>query len=612
MVWWGIKKRLMGPEVVVFGPAGLTGSVRGEAGRRIVQLTMVWSVIALAGLSPWRNASAQVGAGVVAPQTTPLERLLPLPEPQSKPSLAPGAPPQLPEEDGTQVTVSSVDVDGATAYSPAEIQRFFKDVVGRPVPQRQIAEAIVRLQTQYRTDGYFLTVVRGGLVDVEGGRQLQVRVTEGFISDVKIEGDIGPAGVLVYRFLQHVTEERPVNIADVERYLLLAQDVPGVSVRTVLRPSSGEAGAVEMVAQVERKPFAAVANFDNRGSSAAGPQQLLLEGSANSFTNFGERTQLTLFNTPFNDEQVFGQLAVDGFVGSSGLKLRGYTGYSLSEPGDPLAATGFKGRLLLAGVSGSYPVIRTRPLSLSVSAAFDVSHGEIDVNGSNGERQRQSNAHLRILRFGTTIDNQDETLGLGVVAANTATVTVSKGIVGLGSSRNNDPLPARAGEVNDFVKVVGEATRLQNLFALYDYAFALKLSAGGQYARDVLPPSEKYFLGGAQFVRGFFSGEVTGDRAVGGTAELEANTTINATRFGWFDDIRAQYYFFYDTGHVWSDVPGEAQNNLESIGVGVRADLTSFFSMELEGVQRFTRRPGGENVNPESPYAVFVRATSRF
>jgi hemolysin activation/secretion protein len=96
-----------------------------------------------------------------------------------------------------------------------------------------------------------------------------VRATEGYISEVKLDGDIGPAGTLVYEFLDHLTWIRPVNNADLERYLLLVQDIPGVSVRAVLRRAT-EPGAVELVAQLSRKPVSVLAQYDNLGSNEAG------------------------------------------------------------------------------------------------------------------------------------------------------------------------------------------------------------------------------------------------------------------------------------------------------------------------------------------------------
>ncbi len=327
--------------------------------------------------------------------------------------------PPLPDrEGGPPVTIRSVEITGATEYTTAELAQFYAGVVNQTVPQDRVANVVRDIQTKYRNDGYFLTVVRGAIEPADAGPVLRVRVIEGFISDVKIEGDIGSAGVLVYRFLEKLTRIRPANISDVERALLLVQGIPGVSARAVLRPGPGEVGAVELIAQVGRKSFGGVANYDNRGSTYAGTGELLISADANSFTSLGERTELTVFDTPWNDEQVFAQLSTEAFIGSDGLKVRGYYGQGLSEPGSFLAATGFKSHLILAGISASYPIIRTRPLSVTSNLAFDASRSVIDEFGADNIRDPQSITNLRILRAGGDATFQDDTFSLGQIGAN--------------------------------------------------------------------------------------------------------------------------------------------------------------------------------------------------
>jgi hemolysin activation/secretion protein len=556
-------------------------------------------------LSP--AALAQAAATPVAPLTTsPIERALPEAQPRAVPPLLPTPAPGAPEVPaGPPITVQAVDIRGATAYTPGELEPYYSGIIGKSVPLGQISAVLQQIQSKYRNDGYVLTVVRGTVEPVDGRSTLRIRVVEGFISDVKIDGDIGPAGILVYNFLNKLTSIRPVNIADIERALLLAQDVPGVSVRAVLRPGTGEAGAVELVGQVGRKPFGGFVQYDNRGAPFAGPHELLVGAQANSFTSAGERTEVILYDTPFNKQQMFGQAAIEGFAGSSGLKLRTYAGYGPSEPGGPLGQAGFRSRLLIAGASAAYPIIRTRPLSLNVSLAFDISRAEISnlSDPTTGDRQRQSLDELRIVRLGETLDFQDQTFGTGLVSANTVAFTLHEGLSGLGASTTGD----RPGTRLDFFKLTGELTRVQNLFSVGGALVALKLSAGGQYTGDILPSNEKYFLGGTKFGRGFFSGEITGDRAAGTTAELQLNTSTD-----WPVRLGLQPYLFYDNGWAWNLAPGDLDQHVESAGIGIRISFTTQFSLELEGAHRFTRHPTGQDVSREGSEAGLVTFIARF
>jgi hemolysin activation/secretion protein len=541
------------------------------------------------------------GQGQVPPPTSPLERAVPTPPPQVVPPLLPAPAPGAPEvPPGPPVPIKAVEVQGATAYSEGELKPYYAGLIGQSVPLAQVSSVLQQIQTKYRNDGYVLTVVRGTIEPGPGGGTLRIRVVEGFISDVKIDGDIGPAGVLVYNFLNKLTTIRPVNIRDIERALLLAQDIPGVSVRAVLRPGTGEAGAVELVGQVGRKPFSGYAQYDNRASTFAGPNELLIGAQANSFTSAGERTEVVIYDTPFDLQQLFGQASVEGFVGSSGFKLRGYGSYGYSQPGGVLALEDFHSRLTLGGLSGSYPIIRTRQLSLYGSLAFDVEQATTTTSGSSGGVRQASD--LRVLRLSETLASQDQTLGTGLIGANTVILTLHKGLDGLSATSS-----ARPDNRVDFLKLSGEVTRVQNLFSFGSNTVAFKASVGGQWTNDILPPVEEYLLGGTRYGRGFFAGEVIGDNALGTTAELQLNTAIERPI-----PLGLQPYIFYDTGYTWDNAPGDVNQKLESAGAGVRVTVTPQLSVEVEDAHRFTRRPVSSIGSREGSDVLFVTVIARF
>ena len=108
---------------------------------------------------------------------------------------------------------------------------------------------------------------RLGRISTRNG-QLRFVVTEGRIASVKLDGDIGPAGTQVLRFLNRLTEKQPIDSATLERYLLLAQDVPGVTLRAVLEPSTDQPGALNLIAQVSRQAVSGLATIDNRAFNA--------------------------------------------------------------------------------------------------------------------------------------------------------------------------------------------------------------------------------------------------------------------------------------------------------------------------------------------------------
>jgi len=544
----------------------------------------------------------------------PLPGVVPPPQPEVAPPAAiPPAPPVAPLPEGPPVRVDAVRVEGVTVYPPEAIAPLYADVVGATVPRTRLDAVVEDLQTKYRADGYILTVVRSEIQSVNGRTVFVLRAIEGYISTVKLDGDIGPAGTLVYEFLEHLTSIRPVNNADLERYLLLSQDIPGVSVRAVLRRTT-EPGAIELVAQLSRKPFSALAQYDNLGSNEAGPNEMLLRGATNSFTRFGEQFEAIFYNT-FNREELFGQLNASTFLGSDGLRLAGYWGRGNSLPGGALAGTGFIGNYTIAGLDLAYPVIRSRRLNLTPDIAFDYYDSTVDVNGlSSGQPTQFSSGHLRMLRVGGALDFQDAAIA-DLPAANLALLKVSQGLSGLGASSSQEEPSHQPilGNRTDFTKFAGELTRVQNLASFGDVSTALKLTLGGQYSGDILPPSEKFFCCGLRWSRGYFYGQVTGDRGVGTGAELQLNTGFTDVPILAPDHrLDVQFYGFYDFGRFYNLAPGTFNQTVDSFGIGARSNLTSWMFVDLAGVRRLTRRPNGANVSKLPEYMLFSRVVFQY
>jgi len=544
----------------------------------------------------------------------PLPGVVPPPQPEVAPPAAiPPAPPVAPLPEGPPVRVDAVRVEGVTVYPPEAIAPLYADVVGATVPRTRLDAVVEDLQTKYRADGYILTVVRSEIQSVNGRTVFVLRAIEGYISTVKLDGDIGPAGTLVYEFLEHLTSIRPVNNADLERYLLLSQDIPGVSVRAVLRRTT-EPGAIELVAQLSRKPFSALAQYDNLGSNEAGPNEMLLRGATNSFTRFGEQFEAIFYNT-FNREQLFGQLNASTFLGSDGLRLAGYWGRGNSLPGGALAGTGFIGNYTIAGLDLAYPVIRSRRLNLTPDIAFDYYDSTVDVNGlSSGQPTQFSSGHLRMLRVGGALDFQDAAIA-DLPAANLALLKVSQGLPGLGASSSQEEPSHQPilGNRTDFTKFAGELTRVQNLASFGDVSTALKLTLGGQYSGDILPPSEKFFCCGLRWSRGYFYGQVTGDRGVGTGAELQLNTGFTDVPILAPDHrLDVQFYGFYDFGRFYNLAPGTFNQTVDSFGIGARSNLTSWMFVDLAGVRRLVTRPNGANVSKLPEYVLFSRIVFQY
>ncbi len=550
--------------------------------------------------------------GNVVPQGSPIPRILP----PAPPSVAPGtdltrpaAPAAAPS---ATVPIRSVSVAGATAFPAGRVDAATAGLVGPATPVARIEEARAGLVTLYRSQGFVLTTVSA---TVSPAGDLRFNVVEGRIAEVKLDGNIGPAGVQVLRFLNHLTEQQPIDNATLERWLLLAQDIPGVSVHAVLQPSDTDPGALTLVAQVQRQAVNGLLTVDNRAFRQTGPEQGLAIVDINSFTQFGEKTELSVYHTNGNTQN-FGQASSEFFVGGSGLKVRLYGGYGKANPSDFLRVLDYQGFTTTFGAAATYPLIRSREQTLNLVLNLDAVETEIrEALGPAGQVERASRDSLRIGRFGAEYAYEDVLAGDARPAVNFASLRISQGIPFLGGTSNGNGTPGRLNERVNFTKFTAELSRTQTLFVPWDGAsVALKARVAGQGSKDILPPSEKYFLGGSEINRGFYSGEVTGDNALAWSFELQLNTGLDLNVFSYPVPITAQFYAFYDRGETWENRLADPNTRLSSEGIGGRFNITRFTEFDIEGVIRNTRLPVGTQgvVKPLKADAAYWRVLTRF
>lgn len=564
--------------------------------------TLALLLSSISGMAALAQALPQVPAG------SPLQRIAPAPRPAvGGPAVGPAAPSISRGNPDDVFQVTGGIIEGSTVYPPASWTTLTDKVHGR-ITRAQVEAVRQEILGRYRADGYLLTGVT--LADGGAGR-VRFVVTEGHIAEVKLDGDIGPAGTQVLRFLNRLTETRPIDSATLERALLLAQDVPGVSLRAVLRPSAEAPGALTLIAQVQRSPWGATFVADNRGAPFTGPEGGLLAIDANSFSEFGERTTVSLFRT-FNGTQVFGQIATEAFVGSSGLKIRLFGGSGTADPSGALRANRYHGVTTNVGLTASYPVIRARQQSLGIFGTMELLDSEI-FTGSPARQASRDN--LRILRAGAEYARQDTWLGAERSAISTAAVRVSRGLDALGASPSNPVNVGRQNQVVEFTKVNLEISRTQTLFQPWDGAsVALQATIAGQFSQDILPSAEKFYLGGARINRGYFAGEVTGDKAWATALELQLNTAISLDLMGTPLEIGTTVYSFYDWGEIVENQKTDPNRRLQSFGAGTRLRLTSNLSLDLEWAHRVVRRPLGAqaNTSPLRGDAFYWRLITRF
>ena len=579
--------------------------------RTLATLVVFVATYALAvfGLSSAVLAQAPPPVLQAPPQLTPPTRP---PEPGTIPAPSgPAAPTAPPGAQSVTLTPVDIQVEGNTIYTHGELDPLVRPLIGRQVPASEIFKLAEAIQRKYRDDGYFLATVTVPQQRVADGR-LRLMVTEGYISNVLIEGDVGPVSEKAKEYLDNLVGKKPINISDLERYLLLTEDLPGVKVKAVMRPGR-EPGSSELIAQLQREWWDLFNQTDNRGSNFTGPVQSLFAGGINSFTSMGDRLELSYFTT-LDTENNFLQGAYSGYIGSEGFRFRLYGGYGRIRPGDPISQTGYFGQVTIAGLQLYHPIIRSRRVNVALNGSFDYYRSIVDVTGNI----RLSAVDLRSVRGWIDASYRDPFNGVTY-----GNIRFSKGVNVLGASKAGDQLLPRQGADPNYFKVNAEVSRLQGLYSDDDFALNLFVTGAAQISDNILPPSEKFFLGGERLGRGYYAGQVTGDRAIAASIELQLSFAVPysdvqpssapSSVAGRVRGLPLQLYAFYDYGKAWNLATFETPTIVaRSYGFGVRANVGDTLTVEAEAVRRIDLAVDGAAAPRLNPWGAYFRATTRF
>src|SRR4029078_7745679 len=80
----------------------------------------------------------------------------------------------------------------------------------------------------------------------------------------------------------------PATLLTIERYLLLAGDLPGLKFKNSLKASSTHQGAATLVGEVAEKPIDAFGRIDNGRTTARGPYQSNTSATVNNLLRIHE------------------------------------------------------------------------------------------------------------------------------------------------------------------------------------------------------------------------------------------------------------------------------------------------------------------------------------
>jgi hemolysin activation/secretion protein len=490
--------------------------------------------------------------------------------------------------------LTALDVEGVTAFPDSAIRLMYSDKIGETISLADlfgIAQDITRL---YADAGYPLSVAFLPAQEIEGGAA-RIAVYEGYVAEVEIAGDPGPARPALERLAAELVGERPLEAATLERYVLLANDLPGITVKSVIDRAAEGPGAVKVIFAAERRAMSFALNVNNRGSTALGRERVQASAALNSILVAGDRLRADIVQTTEAEELTFLSGGYEIPIGSDGFRLGGVVSWSDSAPGtELLEALDFNSEGATGAVEASYPLIRRRSHNLVLGGTF-----EYDEFESRFDQILNAHDVLWVGRASLALDAAHEQGG-----ASSLRVQVSHGFDLAAATRKTDPDKSRERGDAVFSSLLVDASRVQPLSG----SFELSLAGRAQVASRKLLASEECGYGGAGMGRAFDNFEIAGDHCLMATAELRRRPE---TLIG---SLTAAPYGFLDAGHVWTHGPASpgqlAEDNAESVGGGFRMEFRDSFSAYVEYAHPLSHDIALEE-NPEEGRVFFGLTATR-
>lgn len=486
-----------------------------------------------------------------------------------------------PEAKKIKFKLNAVILVGNHVIPTNKLVQLYKKDIGKEITVADLFEIVQNITNYYRNNGYIISRAILPPQHVENG-EVKIEVIEGYLDKVIVTGKPGGAKCLVEGFGYRIRKCPPLNLNQLEKYMLLVNEVPNTTVKAVLAPSKAAPGAADLNMDTISKPASAYFSYDNYGTRYIGPQQMTGNVALYSAINSGDSTSLTYTKTPKGGELTFMDLNYGAPLGDQGTRwLLGNT-RTHSHPLFVLRPTQTDGFSSNIYTGFTYPYMRTRSKSLNFTGGFNY----LDSN-TTALSQNLYTDHIRSLDLGMSFNFADTYYG-----ANSITMNFRKGLPIWGYSSNTDQFTAqtsRPGGYAAYQKVTLQMSRLQ---AIYGNISLLGV-AKGQWAFVPLLSSEQATFGGNPMGRGYDPAELIGDRGAAASLELRYDKNIG------YVINTLQFYAFYDVGAVWNilvNASSQTKNSASSTGFGLRFGMTKYISGNLMWAQPLTKQVAAEEI----------------
>ena len=444
-----------------------------------------------------------------------------------------------------QIEVKTVRITGNTVFSEAVLLDQITSVIGKKVAFSQLQNEIDKIARYYQERGYLLARAYLPPQEVVGGG-LQVVVVEGYLNAINLNNQSRVSDKVVKAYLDHIQTGSAVQSSDLERNLLLLNDLPGTEVQSTLKPGPKQGTSDLDIAVNDTQRVVGNITFDNYGNRFIGEYRLGANINVNSPFKLGDLATVNLLTGGGGFK--YARLGYQAPVGGSGLTVGGSWAemrYKLLKDFSHLRAEGSSHNGTLYAL---YPIVRKR--NRNINFQFNYDHKELkDVQDAIPDVRKRN---INVFNTGLGGDFIDGFLGGGL---NKWGVNWVHGNLDLDTTNIPSPDPYHTvGSYNKFMVNLSRSHRLTDRLRLYG-------QVRWQTANKNLDSSEKMSMGGASDVQAYPEGE-------------------GAINNGWLANVELHYFprsnlqllafYNYGNGDIYdAPLPTDTNNHRVLRGVGV-------------------------------------------
>lgn len=520
-------------------------------------------ILAMSAVAAHAQTASQIAPQSYRPQAPVTPHAVSIPEGAG---LAPPA-----GSEALSISLAKVEVEGGFPELVGKADTLVAAFSGKATTVAELYAAARALEKAYFASGYGLVRVSVPPQELKDGGAARLVVVDGYIEQLDLQPLPRNVRHRIGAILQPLVGKRHLKLAELQRRLLLAGQVPGVTLRSTL--AAGEAtGASLLVIEARYAMVAGQASVDNTLSSALGRAAPVISLSENSLSGHGEQVYISVSGDSRTDQNGFTSpnprnraLAVGAVIpiGVDGLSGTWEVSESITTP--HAQSNGFQNQSVFDRYSAglTYPVSLTRDQSVTVGVAFDMTNEWLSAHAP--VPTPISIDHLRVLHL--SLDGYRFTPWNGSISGHAG---LEFGVDAMGARTKAEATAAiplsRQGSDARFSKLDLNLSYSQTLHDHLVFDGTVRAQTGFGHA---MSSSEQIGVVSTTGLSGFDSGSLEGDAGYVLRSALSSPWAVNAGRFGY---VLAPYGFAA-CGEIDLERPTAQEHatvTAQSYGVGLR------------------------------------------